>query len=139
MTPRHAQQGYSLVEVLVAFVILAMSLTVLFRIFSSGLRNVDVSADYSRAVLVAEERMTAPGRGDDLRPGVSSGVVADRYHWTRNISDYRVEAYDPMRDSGVAAFRIEVEVLWESGRNERRVALSTIRLARPTGRMGARR
>jgi len=139
MTPRRSQQGYSLVEVLVAFVILAMALTVLFRIFSSGLRNVDVSADYSRAVLVAEERLTAPGRGEDLQAGVSEGVVADRYRWTRNISEYRVEGYDPVRDSGVAAFRIEVEVLWESGRSDRRVALSTIRLDRPRSQGGTPR
>ena len=37
-------QGYTLIEVLVAMTILAMSLSVLFRIFSTGLLNVDASA-----------------------------------------------------------------------------------------------
>jgi len=50
-------QGYSLIEVLVAFTILALTLTVLFRIFSGGLRNVDAAADYAMAVLVAEGKL----------------------------------------------------------------------------------
>ena len=50
---RH-QQGFSLIEILVAFMILAMSLTVIFRIFSSGTRNVALSEDYAQAVLVTE-------------------------------------------------------------------------------------
>ena len=53
--------GYTLIEVLVAFMIMAMALTVLLRIFSGGVRNIDVSSDYARAVLIAESQLAATG------------------------------------------------------------------------------
>ena len=53
------QSGYTLIEVLVAFMILALALTVLMRIFSGGLRNVSVSSDYAVATLIAESRLAA--------------------------------------------------------------------------------
>jgi len=139
MRPDRRQSGYSLVEVLVAFVILAMALTVLFRIFSGGLRNVDAAANYSRALLVAEERLVAAGTGEALAAGEIEGTTGERYRWTRRITPYEPEGYEPARDSGVDAWRIEVEVTWDAGTRDRRVGLSTIRLERPADTRGARR
>ncbi|MDH4108014.1 MAG: prepilin-type N-terminal cleavage/methylation domain-containing protein [Gammaproteobacteria bacterium] len=136
---KRRQTGYSLIEVLVAFTILAMALTVLFRIFSSGLRNVDVSADYSQALLVAEGLLAAPGNVEELREGIAEGVAADRFHWTRRISEFQPEGYEPVRDSGVSAYRVEVEVRWDRERAERRMGLATIRLDRPEDGRTARR
>ena len=47
-------RGFSMLEVLVAFVILALVGTALFRLFSGALNNASAADDYSRAVLVAE-------------------------------------------------------------------------------------
>ena len=70
MTPLSGKQGgYSLIEVLVAFVILAMALTVLLRIFSGGLRNVDAATDYAQAVVIANAQMNSPGSIEPLQPG----------------------------------------------------------------------
>ena len=51
MSYDHKQRGYSLIEVLVAFTILAMALTVLLKIFSAGLRNVDAASEYGVEVI----------------------------------------------------------------------------------------
>ena len=46
---RSPQCGFSLLEVLVAFAILSVSLGVLLQVFATGLRNVGMADDYSRA------------------------------------------------------------------------------------------
>jgi len=139
MRPDRRQSGYSLIEVLVAFTILAMTLTVLFRIFSGGLRNVDTSAEYSLALLVAEELLTAPGHVERVRQGVTEGTSSGGYRWTRTISEIAAEGYESVRDSGVLAYRIEVAVTWDAGLRERRIDLATVRLQRPEKPAVARR
>ena len=85
---RH-QRGFSLIEILVAFMILAMSLTVIYRIFSGGLRNVALSEDYARAVLVAESQLAAIGISEPLVRGVSSGEWGERFRWQRVVEQYQ--------------------------------------------------
>ena len=83
MLARRRSRGYTLIEVLVAFVILAMALTVLLRIFSGGVRNVAVSSDYAKAVLIAESRLATAGIDDTLAPGETDGIENGRFRWTR--------------------------------------------------------
>ena len=61
--PRHAHRGFSLLEVLVAFVILALVATAIFRLIGGALGNAGVAEDVSRAVLVAQSRLDA-ARGE---------------------------------------------------------------------------
>jgi len=128
MTRYKQMQGYSLIEVLVAFTILALALTVLFRIFSGGLRNVDASADYALAVLVAEGKLAEPGISTPLQINTADGVEADKFAWSRSITQYEPAAATPENPLDVRAYRIVVHVEWPGGRSTRRVALETIRL-----------
>ena len=54
-------RGFSLLEVLVAFVILAAVATALFRLFSGALANASAADEYSRAMLVAESALAGLG------------------------------------------------------------------------------
>jgi len=129
MTSRNNRQhGYSLIEVLVAFVILATALTVLFRIFSSGLRNVDAASDYTQAVLIADTQMALPGSVDPLLPGQTEGDVAGRFKWTRSVSEYRAEHFVADAVHVPPAYIISVEVQWPAGGGVRRIQFETIRL-----------
>jgi len=125
---RHIQ-GYTLIEVLVAMAILAMSLSVLFRIFSTGLLNVDVSADYARAVIVAETRLTAAGLDAELRQGQTEGTVDERFYWLRTVEDYVLTGQSGDQEMSVSAFLVTVAVEWEHRGRTRQVSLNSIRLA----------
>ena len=131
------QRGFSLLEVLVAFVILALVATALFRLFGGALGNAGVAEDASRAVLVAQSRLDAT-RGE-MRGAATSGVEQDKYAWTTRIEPW--ESPDAVVQPGVAPmltptqlFRITVEVRYPgAGGRERALALSSLKLARREG------
>lgn len=125
--------GYTLIEVLVAFVILAMALSVLLRIFSGGLRNISVSSDYALAILVAEAQLTSAGVTDALVPGETRGDKGDKFRWTRIVRNYvPLEGYaaDSMP---LPAYHVTVIVEWPHADGVRQVDISSIRLGKKRG------
>jgi general secretion pathway protein I len=125
---RRRSRGYTLIEVLVAFVILAMALTVLLRIFSGGVRNVAVSSDYAKAVLIAESRLATAGIDDTLAPGETDGIENGRFRWTRVVTDYEPTSSYQSTVKGLRAYHVTVTVSWPNGDKERQVELNTVRL-----------
>ena len=129
MRADHHIRGYTLIEVLVAMTILAMSLTVLFRIFSTGLQNVDVSADYARAVIVAESQLVAAGLDAELRQGQTEGSIDERFYWLRTVENYALSERSGKQEMPLSAFLVTVAVEWEHRGRTRRVSLNSVRLA----------
>jgi general secretion pathway protein I len=126
MSPRHTAQGFTLIEVLVAFMILTLSLSVLFRIFSGGLNNVAVAGDYAQAVLVAESQLAVVGRSEPLVAGQTYGESGERFRWRRVIEDYmpwEVETALP-----VSGYRVTVEVSWTRNGRDQRIILNSLRV-----------
>ena len=129
MMPRKTpQRGYSLVEVLVAFVILATALAVILRIFSGGLRNTAASSEYARAAMVAETRLAVTA-AELQAAAVSEGIEDGKYRWTRSVRPYVPHPAYRSRAGKVAAWQVDVSVEWPGGRDSRRIDVSTIRLA----------
>jgi general secretion pathway protein I len=124
-----------LLEVLVAFVILALSLGVLMRVFSIGLRNSDLAERYAYATLLAESKLAAAGIEDVLAEGATDGEAERGFRWQTVVS--RFEDPDPSPASSPAGgaglvelFRVDVVVTWAGeGDQEREVRLSTLRAA----------
>jgi len=124
---RHA--GYSLIEVLVAMVILSLSLTVLLRIFSGGLRNISVSEDYARAILIAEAQLESAGATSYLAPGSSEGVADQNFRWTRTIEAYHPYPADDSFEIPLDAYTVTIDVDWPHAERTRSVSLSGIKIA----------
>ncbi len=126
------QQGFTLIEILVAFMVLTLALTVIFRIFSGGLRNVELSSNYTQAVLVAESQLAATGITAPLETGESSGEWGERFQWQRIIETYLPRDGEKEPAGGIEGYRVTVNVDWELSGQKRRLTLSSIRL-RKTG------
>jgi general secretion pathway protein I len=131
-----ASRGFSLIEVLAAFVILALVGTALFRIFAGALGNASLSDEYSRATLFAESRLASPGVETPLREGAQQGTSDDgKYAWTSSIQPYRTQGSTPDLDAAVdlmpvRLWRIAVTVSWPGVAGiDRSIALATVRLA----------
>jgi general secretion pathway protein I len=122
-------RGYTLIEVLVAMFILALSLTVIFRIFSGGLLKIGIATDYSRAVMVAESVLAATGNTERLIAGETTGRLLDKYLWSRSIEPYETDETFPGDNTPVAAFKVSVIVQWSAGDDFRSLDLNTLILA----------
>jgi general secretion pathway protein I len=125
-------KGISLVEVLVAFVILAMAVSVLLRIFSSGTVNIVISQQYVDAVQIAESQLASIGVDKELIPATETGSSGDRYNWQTTIEPYNFYEDKEQEIYPVSAFRIMVEVSWLERGHTRRIELSSIKLKQNT-------
>ena len=121
--------GFTLIEVLVAFIVLAISLGALFQIFSTGMRASRSAEEYTRATLLAESRLAAIGITGALEEGETAGEYEDGYNWRVAIRRYRLEGQE---EEGlpppIEAYEVVVTVAWDQGSGERSVSLTTLRL-----------
>ncbi len=119
------QQGFSLLEILVAFTIMAVSLTIVLKIFSAGVNTAIVSEDYMVATQIAESLMAKTGIEEPLIASETSGTEDDKYQWTVKIENSSQFVED---ESNTELMDVQVLVQWgnEQG-NGRMIELNTIK------------
>lgn len=83
MPPRH--QGFTLVELVAAFVIFAIGFGVLLQILSTCLHTTAQSSDYTRVALWSQSLLDTQGVGEALKEGSYSGKFDERYRWQLNV------------------------------------------------------
>ena len=118
----------TLIEVLVAFVILSLAMGVIMQIFSGGMRNARLAEGYSRAVFLAESRLAAVGLEQPLVAGEVVGQLPPDLRWRVTIIPYD--------DGGVAdqllmsqrLYQVRVRVSWGDEGRQRQVELGSLRL-----------
>jgi general secretion pathway protein I len=137
MNVRRTARGFTLIEVLVAFMILALSLGVLFRIFSGGLNNVAVAGDYAQAVLVAESQLAVLGRSEPLEIGQTFGESGERFRWQRTIEEYTPWEYEGDLRAPVSGYRVTVQVSWSRNGRDKRIILDSLRVQKRPDNQGA--
>jgi len=91
MTPRqfqpmHRQGGFTLVELVAAFVIFALGFGILMSILTDNIHVTTESADITRAALWAQSLMDMQGVGESLQEGSSSGRFDEKYTWQMDIA-----------------------------------------------------
>ncbi len=112
-----------------AFTVLAISLGVLFEIFSTGMRASRSAEEYTRATLLAESKLATIGITGTLEEGETTGEYEDGYKWRVAVRRYRL---DEPEEEGlpppIEAYEVVVTVAWGQGSGDRSVSLTTLRL-----------
>ncbi len=103
--PRNAR-GFSLLEILVAFVLLALAMTVLMQIFSTSLNGAAVADRYAKASMLAESRLAAAGVEAALKEGSTSGSFDDTFSWQVDVKPY----VEPTTDAATQNFEQQLFV-----------------------------
>ena len=113
--------GFTLVEVVVAFLLLSMVLATGFELFTAGMRRAIDLEERSKALAVAQSQMAVAGTEVPLKEGTASGQTDDgKYRWTLAIARSEEGAADPNQpiQSAYGLYRVEVVVSWR-GADER--------------------
>lgn len=139
--PCSRQRGFTLIEVVVAFALLALALTLLLGTLTRSAREVRLSADGARAALHAQSLLDQTGVGESLQPGTRDGAFEDgRYRWTLRIEPY----VDPQRPpnatfdpSAARLLQLALVMQWGDGGSRQRLQLRTLRLVQPDALQGS--
>jgi general secretion pathway protein I len=120
------ESGFSLLEVLVAFSILALSLGVLLQIFSSSV-NASVRAEARvRAAMLAEVQLNSVGIDIPLEPGETGGEEDNGMRWQVTLTEYLPEPV--LEDSRYLLLYVRVQVFWQDLGREQVFQLDSLRL-----------
>lgn len=136
---KYLTQGFSLLEILVAFMLLAMAMGVLMQIFSRGVTGATLADRYARATMYAESKLAGIGIEEELKESALAGKFDDDFSWTLVVRPYQ----DPVpKDQSVVDFEklmptqlyeIDLKVSFiADDHRERLVNLSTLRLGPKT-------
>ena len=132
---RMAQRGYTLLEIIVAFAVLGLALTLLLGTLSGGVRQVRWSADSARAALHAQSLLDEVGVGEVLAPGTRDGTFdGGRYRWRLDIEPYVDRARPPGQPVDPFApqlLHLSLQVQWGEGTPRERMRLESLRLVQP--------
>ena len=135
-----SQRGYTLIEVLVAFAVLAGALTLLLGILTGASRQVRWADQAGRAALHAQSLLDQSGIGEPLQPGQREGDFEDgRYQWTLMVERWRDPAVPPPAtlDPGAPRLmRLQLDVRWGDGGPRERLRLESLRLVTPDPLVG---
>jgi general secretion pathway protein I len=141
-----SHKGFTLLEVMVAFVVLAAALGLLLGMLSRGLHQITQSQSETEASLYAQSLLDAVGTLEPLQPGASEGNFArGRYRWRLQVDQAEDPAPPPLpadgappaqpveTDGAPLLYRVRLDVEWGAAAPAQRLHYDTLRLRAPPG------
>ena len=120
-------KGFSLLEVIVALLIMAGGFLAVVNLLSGSVRSVDLSSQYLKAVTLANSKM------NELE--IENFYMEDKSGRFKNEENYRwdlfIEPYDSRlndESSGIQLQKILLKIFWDDNGKRRNLELATVRL-----------
>lgn len=127
---RREEAGFTLVETLVALVVMIAAATMLYRGLSGGLRVSNAADGADLALLIAQQRLAAAGVETPLQAGRQEGAEGNVL-WQVDLRPY-ITPEETARAAGLQAFWATATVTWRDRRaaRPRSLQLTTLKLRR---------
>jgi general secretion pathway protein I len=137
---RGSERGFALLEILVAFVILALGLAAILAGVSTATHSDARTVANRSALRLAQSRLEAAGVTDVLAPGHREGRIGNQYVWRQTVT--AIQPTFGSRDPGegktkppaaiaVAAFWVEVAVQAADGTAAKLASLKLAPVTKP--------
>ena len=125
------EEGFTLLEVLVAFIIAALALGALTQGAAGGLQSARVSGHYQEALSRARSRLATLDASPT--PGEQRGDDGGGYAWRIDVAPIATAArprqgVDPPRSGRATLLAVTVHISWRMDGGEREVVLATERV-----------
>ena len=127
---RREEDGFTLLEVIIALAIASLMLIGLFRAGSGGLFAADDAARVDEAIERAQSHLAAFARAGAVVPGELEGDDGGGYRWAALVKPIAVEPVAPAANATTpqALYAIQVRISWLAAGRPRSVMLETRRL-----------
>ena len=122
---RRSQLGLTLLEILVALAIMAISLGMIYRATGSNARSVGDLDRYQYAVQLAESLLAS--RDSVYESGWNEAGESNGYQWSIQSSPYKTDVEGP---NVPALHAVHLVVSWSDGVRPRTMELDTLRAQR---------
>ena len=124
--------GFTLLEVLLAFVVFALSFATVLEILAGSMRATARARSDSEAAMLAQSLMDMVGTDIPLVEGGMSGDAPGGYRWQLSISTYQPESGDDRTPevaemTGTLLYWVDLDLAWGQEPRERQAHFSTIR------------
>lgn len=125
-------RGFTLLEVMLAFVIFALSFATVLEIMAGSMQSIRRANDETEVALVAQTLMDQVGIEIPLEESEFTGEEMDRYRWQLGIymygsNDEDIYVQELAEMSGIALYQVTLDIEWDAGRQVRSSHFSTIR------------
>ena len=130
--PPRASSGFTLLELLLAFLVFSLSFATVLEIMSGSMRNTVRAREYTEAALTAQSVMDQLGLGIPLEAGYTSAGESGDYAWEIAIFPYEDQQENSRRMelaelTGIDLLQIDLDVRWGTGPREQSSHFSTVR------------
>ena len=127
-------KGFTLIEVVVAFAILGVGLTVIIELFSGGLRLARASMEYTKAVNYARIKMEEFTAKPAVEEGTEEGESDDKtFRWQVAVKKVDLLSIDKSVDykPPIELYQVKIDVFWKSGTKEKSTTVESLKAIKP--------
>ena len=121
--------GFTLMEVLVASVLISTVFVAVVSVMSQSLRNIDRMRPHETAMLHAREKMNDALLREQLGFEHGTGRWDDGYRWQLDIAPYQLIQAQQQQVGQPGLFKIRVQIVWGEAQAPRTYAVETTQWA----------